>query len=69
MAKSNGGGLLHNSTGGHTTPKDRGTSASQGNAVGSGSRPVKSTHAIATAAAQDPHTQGREPSKDPGVLK
>jgi hypothetical protein len=69
MAKSSGSGLLHNSTGGHTTPTDRGTSASQGNAVGSGNRPTKSVHPIATAAAMDPKTQGREPSKDPGTLK
>ena len=69
MAKSNGGGLLHNSTGGHTVSGDKGTSASQGNAVGSGNRPTKSVHPIATAAAQDPHTQGRANSKDPAVLK
>lgn len=62
-------GLLHNSTGGHTTSKDRGTSAPQNTSVGSGNRPTRSTYPIATGAADNPKTQGRENSKDPAVLK
>ena len=62
-------GILHNSTGGHTKATDVGTSAPQNTSVGSGSRPTKSKYPIATAAASDPKTQGRENAKDPAVLK
>ena len=54
--------LIMNADKGTLKPSDVGTSASQGNAVGSGSRPTKSMYEIQTAASNDVKTQGREPS-------
>ena len=47
-------------------PQEKGSSAPQNTAVGSGSRPTKSKFDIPTSAPKDPHTLGREV---PGWLK
>ena len=60
---------LISDNGGHVKPSNVGTSTPQHTSVGSGSRPVPSKHKIESGSAADPHTQGREPTKDPGWLK
>lgn len=47
-------------------PQEHGTSAAQNTAVGSGSRPTKSSMKIDTSAPMDPKTLGRDPG---GSLK
>lgn len=42
-------------------PQEKGNSAKQNTAVGSGSRPTTSKHPIQTSAPADPHTLGRAP--------
>lgn len=70
MAKSStSGGIFHGSSKAPIAPKGAGTSASQGNAVGSGSRPVRSSIPLETGAADDVKTLGRAPGKDPDWLK
>lgn len=46
---------------GSIKPTDVGSSASQNTAVGSGSRPTKSSIDIPTSAPDDPRTLGRAP--------
>lgn len=68
MAKKmmSGSGIIHNASKGTPPNTDRGTSAPQNTAVGSGSRPTRSKMAIDTSSPMDCHTQGRDV---PGSLK
>jgi len=66
MAKSSGGGIISGANKGMMGNMDRGTSAPQNTAVGSGSRPTKSKIDIETSSAMDCKTQGRS---TPGALK
>lgn len=66
MAKSSGSGIIHGASKGVMANSDRGTSAPQNTAVGSGSRPTRSKIMIDTSSPMDCKTQGRS---TPGALK